>query len=137
MLRDQAPLREGNAALDGGWTFADLVEDLNGRVFFWPGTERRPIPDGQRHFERYADESIAVLMVDTTALFAANGGATFCRYNSGSPRWSGGRPSPRGPGTFVAAADAPFTAGQVVEVTFRNTVVLPNGAVRVKRRRMD
>lgn len=51
-IRDQFPLHEGNCALLGGWTFADLVQDLNERVFFWPGTEGGPTDYGRRHFAR-------------------------------------------------------------------------------------
>lgn len=66
-VRDQAPLFERKAALLGGWTFADLVQDLNERVYFWPGREDGPIESGRNHFARYvkAAEQIQVLVIDT------------------------------------------------------------------------
>ena len=39
-----------------GFVFEDLVEILNGRVFFWPGAVGGPISYGVRHFERYQNE---------------------------------------------------------------------------------
>jgi hypothetical protein len=127
VLRDQKPLHRGNIALQGGWTFEDFVESLNARVFFWPGDEKGPIKHGLRHFSRYAHEDAVVLRIPTMALFEANPAPKFCRYNSGSPRCSGGRHSPRGPGTFVAADAVDFRRGEVVEVTFESRVVLPQG----------
>ena len=39
-LRDQAPLHAANVGFEEGWTLEDLVELLNGFVFFWLGTPR-------------------------------------------------------------------------------------------------
>jgi len=33
-LRDQAPLHPNNIAFTGGWNFGDLLEAVNGLVFF-------------------------------------------------------------------------------------------------------
>lgn len=131
-IRDQLPLYEGNTALLGGWTFADFVQDLNERVFFWPGTEDGPSGYGRRHFARYAPrEDVRVLRLDTAALLSANPGLLpqFCRYNSGSPRCNpkskeAGKRSPRGPGTFLLGERFDGAVGSVVEVTFRGTVRL-------------
>jgi hypothetical protein len=49
----------------------------------------------------------------------------FCKYNSGSPRWSGGRARPRGSDTFSTAVDNSFRLGDVVEVVFKGSVSLP------------
>jgi uncharacterized protein DUF7002 len=126
-LRDQAPLHEGNLALSGGWSFPDLVEALNKRVFFWPGTESGPNDYGNRHFGRYVVEEPALIRVKTSALLEANdqSAAEFCPYNSGSPRYSGGRPSPRGPNTFVSAASFNWSPSNVVELVFRERATLP------------
>lgn len=125
-LRDQAPLHEGNLALSGVWSFADLVEALNKRVFFWPGTESGPNDYGHRHFGRYVVEKPALIRVKTCELLEANGSAAeFCRYNSGSPRYSGGRPSPRGPNTFVSAVRFTGSPSNVVELVFRERAALP------------
>lgn len=127
LLRDQAPLHEGNMSLLGGWSFDDVVEDLNGRVFFWPGNVSGLIDYGIRHFEKYQAESPVLIRISSNALFAANPDCTpeFCQYNSGSPRCSGGNGSPRGPSTFREASAANFTACKVVEVTFAGQVALP------------
>lgn len=136
-IRDQHPLFAGNIALEGGWSFARLVEELNQRVFFWPCKSTPPhLPSdyGQRHFARYAAEDCKVLVIDTAALFAANAPAApeFCAFNSGSPRCSpiSGK-SPRGPDTFLPAERFPRNPGEVVEVTFRQHVQLPPAAYRI------
>jgi hypothetical protein len=49
----------------------------------------------------------------------------FCRYNSGSPRCSYGKKSPRGPQTFVAADQFAERPKRVVEVTFATPITLP------------
>ncbi len=128
-LRDQRPLRRGNAGLSRGYAFGDLVESLNRRVFFWPGDRNGPIDYGVRHFEHYEHEHPIVLRVGFAALAASNPlvEPLFCRYNSGSPRCSYGRRSPRGPGTFLTAAAFDGTPNQVVEVTFENEIALPPG----------
>src|SRR5687768_10866263 len=43
LLRDQAPLHRGNMRLDEGWSFEQLVQHINERVFFWPGGADGPI----------------------------------------------------------------------------------------------
>jgi hypothetical protein len=126
-LRDQKPLHAGNVTFEAGWTFEDLVEALNRLVFFWPGTATRPNDYGVRHFERYAAEGPVILRTPTTALFEANRDThpLFCGFNSGSPRYTGGRASPRGPTTFVPAEQFPWGYGRVVELTFPAPVQLP------------
>jgi hypothetical protein len=127
-LRDQAPLHEGNIEFAGGWDLNDLVEALNNRIFFWPGTESGPISYGERHFERYKDEQPVILRVRFESLNTRNqqNKPLFCNYNSGSPRQNQGRPSPCGPNTFLSAERFPYTPGQVKEVTFLEYVILPN-----------
>jgi len=125
-IRDQAPLHAGNVALAPGWSFEDLVVHLNEHVFFWPGTKVGPISYGRRHFQRYLGDDNVVLKLPTAQLFRTNTdlGPRFCKYNSGSPRCNGGHPSPRGPSTFVHAAEFGGTPSAVVEVTFRGSVTL-------------
>lgn len=129
-VRDQAPLYEGNIGFDGGWTLARFIQDLNRRVFFWPGTEDRAIDYAHRHFARYANERPVVLRLFLQPVLLRNPGLVpmFCKYNSGSPRCSYGNKSPRGPNTFVTCADAEFGRGQVVEVTFPGSLSLPDGS---------
>jgi uncharacterized protein DUF7002 len=127
LLRDQAPLHSANMQLEPGWTFDRFVRCLNERVFFWPGREDGPIPHGLRHFGRYEAEKPVILRVPFDGLRRANPGfkPLFCRYNSGSPRWSRGVAAPRGAATFVRADDASFGPAQVVEVTALHGVDLP------------
>jgi hypothetical protein len=131
-VRDQRPLYERNVSLEGGWSFGDLVAALNERVYFWPGGEAGPIGYGRRHFGRYSSDDCVVLRARTAAVFGANPKPEFCRVNSGSPRWSRGRASVRGPRTFVAAGDFDGGPGEVVEVTYRGRVLLPVGAVELR-----
>jgi hypothetical protein len=126
-IRDQAPLHLGNARLEGGWVFDDLVRTLNARVFFWPGTDIGPVSSGVRHFARYESEGPSIIRIKMADMLAANPDATplFCKFNSGSPRCTSGKGSPRGPSTFVSAENAPFRAAECVEVTFVGGVQLP------------
>jgi len=126
-IRDQQPLHGGNITFEGKWSFEDVIESLNSRVFFWPGRDEGPISYGERHFERYAGEQPAILRVSTAEIVAANAGIDplFCRFNSGSPRCAKGIGSPRGPNTFVPCHQADFTPSKVVEVTFTEVAILP------------
>jgi hypothetical protein len=121
-IRDQAPLYEANVLFEDGWDFRQLLDALNGRCFFWSGTANGPNPYGLRHFARYEGEHPLVLRVPASGLTAE---LEFCRFNSGSPRWSRGEASPRGPHTFRPAAECDFKVGRIVEVTVRQSVVLP------------
>ncbi len=135
VLRDQLPLHFSNMELADGWSFERYVESLNGRVFFWPGDRSGPNDYGQRHFERYRGENPTIVRFGFDALLSANARTEplFSKYNSGSPRYTQGLPSPRGPGTFVTASVAAFTASQVVEVTFMDLVRLPRQLVEFAR----
>jgi hypothetical protein len=126
-VRDQHPLHAGNIAFQGSWTFEKLVQEINERVFFWPGSEWWVISYARRHYNRYAAEKPVVLRIPVAELLSRNAGSDplFCKYNSGSPRWTSGKASPRGPDTFVKCAKASFRASGVVEVSFRSTVKLP------------
>jgi hypothetical protein len=126
-LRDQAPLHGANIAFEGGWQFCDLVEALNRLVFFWPGSAPGPNDYGRRHFERYRAEGPLIIRVPTADLLSENSQVAplFCAFNSGSPRYSAGLPSPRGPQTFVSGVQFPRTAPKVVELTFPVGIRLP------------
>jgi len=126
-LRDQAPLHQGNIEFEKGWNIRRLVENLNTRVFFWPGGPCKPIDYGARHFEHYRNENPAILRLRTSDVTRTNrdNAPLFCRFNSGSPRCSGGRKSPRGSETFVEARRCNFRPSEAVEVTFLRSVRLP------------
>jgi hypothetical protein len=126
-IRDQAPLHRRNMALPSGYAFEKFIESLNRRIFFWPGTLEKPISYGLRHFERYREEKPAILRISFQSLIDSNPRieAHYCRYNSGSPRCSYGRKSPRGPNTFQPADEFEGRPDEVVEVTFNQPLTLP------------
>ena len=105
-IRDQDPLHAGRIAFSAGWTLQDLLKHLDNHVFFWPGCSHGPVSSGKNHFERYRNEHPVVLRVVTRELFEANHQAEplFCRYNSGAPRCTMGKGSPRGPTIFLNAS---------------------------------
>jgi hypothetical protein len=127
VLRDQEPLRSGNAKFPKGYAFEDLIENLNRRIFFWPGTSKTAIAYGVRHFEHYKQEKPILLRIKFQSLLDSNHRAIplFCPFNSGSPRCSYGKKSPRGPNTFVPAEGFRETPSRVVEVTFDRQLTLP------------
>ena len=125
VIRDQRPLHRGNVALDRGWEFEDFIELLNRQVFFWPGNADSPISYGVRHFERYRTEDVAIIRVPLLDIIAVNDEPFVCRYNSGSPRCNGGKPSPRSSQTFAPLTRSPLRPGEVVEVTFASGASLP------------
>ncbi len=130
VIRDQATLHETNIEFSGGWTMQTLLEELDRRVFFWPGKESGPIAYGARHFAHYESLGARVLRVRFASLLARNPTATpyFSRYNSGSPRHVNGRASPRGLDTFLPADRCLYPPGEVVEVTFLDELLLPADA---------
>ena len=125
-LQSQRPLIEKNIAFEAGWTMANLLERLNTLVFFWPGKERDPIQKGLDH--RVSADGPGVdtitLRVPTRDAFTI-GDPLFCKYNSGSPRQTSGRRSPRGPGTFDTEMDFNGTSSEVSEVVFKDKFELP------------
>jgi hypothetical protein len=125
-LRDQKPLQSKNIALPKGYTFEDFVESLNSRSFFWPGKADWLVPSGAAHFKHYEKEAPVIIRVQTQSLIEANPHVVplFCRCNSGATGCYG-RKSPRGPDTFLSAAEFKGTASNVVEVTFDNEIALP------------
>lgn len=135
LLRDQDPLHPGNVELRDGWTWPIYLNELNSRVFFWPGTESGPVTAGRNHFQRYEAEDPAVLRVSTAELFRENPNSSpeFTKYNTGAPRCHDGLPSPRGPETFQGSHLASFTPSGVVEVTFRDIALLPRDMAMWRR----
>lgn len=128
-VRDQLPLRSSHIRYEGGYSFADVLADLNSRVFFWPGAEARPIGYGISHYQHYSSRGEAlVLRCALVDLLAANAGRELqvCRFNSGAPRHNPRSGySRRGPGTFVPLVEASFSAGAVKELSFVDRAILP------------
>jgi len=127
LLKDQRPLIEKNADLDGGWDFGDFIEYINGHVFFWPGPQERVIGPGRRLLAHYESEGPAILRVPTQQLFEINATVTplYCAFNSGAPRQQHGHRVRRGPDLFAPAELFQRRASEVVELGFRDTVTLP------------
>jgi hypothetical protein len=126
-IRDQAPLHSGNIQLEGGYSFEDVVELINSQVFFWPGDKHGPIRTGQNHYARYKKERPSVVRVPTTDLLKANPATRpqFCKFNSGAPRYSYGKPSPRGPYQYLCASKFSWKPSEVIEFVVRERVRLP------------
>jgi hypothetical protein len=129
VIRDQRPLAVGAIEFDAGWDLGRLVELLNGLAFFWPGAEHGPIPYGRNHLERYVAEKepLAILRISTRALVQANApkAPMFSRCNSGAARMNAGRKLPRGGKTFLPASAFNGTPGDVKELVFSDSAVLP------------
>jgi hypothetical protein len=127
IIRDQAPLNRANIAFEAGWGLDDLVEYVNRRVFFWPGSLSGPIEYGSNHFARYAAERPIVFRVKLQSLLGANPGLMpqFSRYNTGAARQNQGKPIPRGPQTFAVAGRFKSSRAEVKEVAFSAAVQLP------------
>lgn len=123
LIRDQKPLSEGAIEFEEGWDFKRFIEHVNQHVFFWPGTSSGPIKPGLNHFGQYRSESPVILRFSTEYADTAN--LKFSRYNSGAPRCSGGKHSPRGSRTYLAASEFPGTASEVVEVVADGAFALP------------
>jgi hypothetical protein len=121
-IRDQKPLIEGAIAFEEGWDLARFVAHVNEHVFFWPGGPSGPVRSGLNHFDRYRVEGPAILRVRTESMLGAN--LKFCRYNSGAPRCSGGKYSPRGSRTYLPAREFPGIASEVVEVVAVGACIL-------------
>lgn len=127
-IRDQRPLRPGSLQLQGGTTLQRYLDELNRRVFLWPGTATGPVSPGRRHFDHYRrEDGVVVLRMSLRSLLAANPTREFFveKCNSGAARHHSGRPVERGPNTFCLLRNARFAPSHVVEFSFIDRVELP------------
>jgi hypothetical protein len=128
-IRDQRPLRQGHLAFEPGFAFADLLMELNSRVFLWPGTATGPIDRGTTHFKRYAAEGgVVVLRCLLDEFITINGedNVYVATCNSGAPRRNPlTGPSVRGPSTFTRLVEAKFRRADVKELSSRSSAALP------------
>ncbi|MBX9899879.1 MAG: hypothetical protein K2Y28_03760 [Burkholderiaceae bacterium] len=127
-VRDHKPLIQANMELIDGYSFDDFLRELNSRVFLWAGTEAGPCKSGKNHIAKYASEgAVFILRVPTRSLLEINGfenlDITFC--NSGSARQIQGKKVKRGRSTFMKLATSNRPPGEVVEVTFEGSALLP------------
>jgi hypothetical protein len=127
-IRSQAPLRQANIELTGGWSFADYLCELNSRVFFWPGTWDGPNSYGSRHLSSRVNLGSALLKLGLQELLSTNPESALylSRFNTGAARRYFGRRSPRGPETFIVASEWPSSPSRVAEVSFVGAVDLPS-----------
>jgi hypothetical protein len=130
LVRDQRALHRGHVQLSGGWTWETLLNELNARVFFWPGTLDGAEEYGRRLARAYSATEQGALRISFEELIALNPDRPpfFCRFNSGGPRSVAGRKSPRGPDTFLRADQWTGRPSDVVEVSFAGAVRLPPSA---------
>ena len=129
-IRDQRPLQKGHIRFEPDFTFADLLAELNSRVFFWPGTANRPFESGVAHFRRYAAIGDAVVLrcsLNELLAFEGEERLYVATCNSGAPR-SNPRtgPSVRGPSTYRRLADEESSVSAIKELSFRASVALPD-----------
>ena len=129
VLRDHRQFALGAVEIEGGGAPTTYIgEQLDGRVFFWPGDQRRPIATGRRHYEKYCNvEPLVVIRVSLGDLLACNPSTPFevTRCNSGSARKQYGHKVLRGPSIFQTLDRAPWRVRQVIEFTFRGPITLP------------
>lgn len=127
IVRNQVPLNPSYLEFVNGWSFADYLVELNSRVFFWPGDWGRPNGYGRRHLASRFNASSVLLRTRLQEVLAGNPGKVLflSRFNTGAPRLYFGRRSPRGPDTFISAADWPYTPSRVAEASFTGSVKLP------------
>jgi hypothetical protein len=126
LLQSQRLLIEKNIRFEAGWKMPNLLERLNTLVFFWPGTKSGPIQKGRDHGPSTdGPGDTMTLRVPAREAFIV-GKPLFCKYNSGSPRHTSGRPSPRGPDTFLTEVDFRWTPSKVAEVVFEHDFALPS-----------
>lgn len=127
-IRDNLPLRLGSLEIEPNVTLEQFLQELNGRVYLWPGGERGPIGTGAAHFQHYQGEGeVRVIRVPLQDLLQVNANrtlsVTYC--NAGSARHHSGRRAIRGPGTFQSIDRTTRTMGEVKELTFVGSVLLP------------
>jgi len=131
-LRDQQKLQQGHVEYRGGWGPRELLSAINGRVFFWPGDQDDPNRYGRKFADAYRGrgQTPMMLRIAFLDLLQPNPGtpAHFCKFNSGAPRTTAGRKSPRGPDTFQTAEEWHGPPSRVAEVSFVGKVVLPQSA---------
>jgi uncharacterized protein DUF7002 len=118
-LRDQEPLMEGAIRFEGSWNLERLIEEINKRVFFWPGDFRGPISRARENFDAFRNQPGAValrLPSDAVAACCRPFHLQLTVVNVGAPRVSGGKKSLRGPRTFMAMGALTGTLSDVREV---------------------
>lgn len=143
VIRDQGPLREQflTSALTD-MTVQQWLDQLNGRVFFWPREDKLLTLLKAR---RYRSSSHDVLTVDTASLVRAHGDRIrLCGINSGATLYPNA--TPRGSRTFLPIDQYDYEAARrrrgareaLVELAVLDGVPdIAVHVVRVERRQQD
>jgi hypothetical protein len=131
-VRDNLPFRPGSAKFDGDMTLSGFMEELNSRVFLWPGSADGPIATGRKHLQHYSElGGVRILRFSLQELIRANPDrtleVTFC--NSGSARHQKGLPVSRGRHTFQSVPPLAGAPSDVKEITFIGHASLPTSTV--------
>lgn len=127
IIRDQDRLRLGQVEFSDNVTLESYVKYLNQWVYFWPGDHQGPRQNARALAEANDDEQIVVVRVPFNRLVQLNPACPphFAACNSGSPRFSGGRPAKRDHSTHRRPGAFQGTASTVVEVAFKDRAALP------------
>ena len=126
LLRNQRPLHDGHIAWEDGWNRARLLEELNKRVFFWPGDDRLPTKRARRNVEHFlASGDYVVLRLPFAAVRSTPGvRIEYCRCNTGAPRTVNRQKAVRGPSIFKTQESWEEPASKVREVAVVHQVPL-------------
>ena len=129
LLQSQRPLIADNIERSGaGWAMKNLLEHLNGFVFFWPGKDSGPIKNVAVGYLSRGDGrsgGIAMRVPSRDLLLDLSQKPLFCQYNLAQHDGPREKASPRGPDTFLPANCFEGTVSEVIEVVFPNCVNLP------------
>lgn len=81
-----------------------VTEEINRRVFFWPGDRRAPLRKAQRNVNDFlASGDYVILQVPFAAVRRVPSlRLEYCRSNAGAPRTVNGKKGLRWPRTFAA-----------------------------------
>ena len=131
-IRDQCPLKEGHIKFEEGYSFMQLLDELNRRVFLWPGTEDGPIKSGLNHFARYSEAGLVVVIrcrLQSLAESNADAKLYVTNCNSGGPRSNPrtGR-AVRGHSTFLQLPEVDYPLSEVKELSYEHSAALPADA---------
>ena len=129
LITDQEPLLKPRLP-EGSWSPGELAHQLNRRVFFWrTRRDGQPLKTNKGHFLKYQNKgrSLVYLRIPSRDVIEANQNPPeFCQYNSGSPTGRHVQASPRDKNTFVTHDKATFNFGDIREVTFLDSAILPD-----------
>ncbi len=88
VLRDQQPLYEGHIRWEGEWNFPRLVEEINRRVFFWPGDRSAPVKKAAENVRDFlaTGDYIKIRLPFSAVRKTPGVRVEYCRCNARAPR---------------------------------------------------